>query len=122
MTKPLALVIEDEERLSSIFEASLDAVGFQVECILNGYEAYESLRTRQSIPDLIVLDLHLPEMSGAELLDYIRGRPPYKNTKVMLVTADQFFGETLRKDADLLLLKPVSIVQLQALAKRIIRH
>ena len=120
MKKPLALIIEDEVKLSNIFDVSLKAAGFKTETILNGAEAFDSLQSRTDIPRLIVLDLHLPQVSGEELLTHIRANNAFDNTKVMIVTADQILGESIRKDADLLLLKPISIIQLQILAKRLI--
>lgn len=122
MSQPHALIIEDEPKLSNIFSASLKAVGFTTEAIMDGREALESLRSREDIPTLIILDLHLPNVSGDTLLSEIRSNDSLKNTRVLMVTADQIMGESLRKEADLLLLKPVSVVQLQRLATRLIER
>ena len=120
MSQPTALIIEDEPKLSNIFSASLSAVGFETAAITDGLAALNHLKQSQTAPSLIVLDLHLPQVSGETLLAEIRANPILKRTRVLMVTADQFMGETLRKDADLLLLKPVSVVQLQRLAARLI--
>jgi len=120
MSQPFALIIEDEPKLSNIFAASLKAVGFITETIMDGREAQQDLASRQEAPDLIVLDLHLPQVSGEVLLNDIRNNDMLKDVRVLMVTADQLMGESLRKDADLLLLKPISVVQMQRLATRLI--
>jgi CheY-like chemotaxis protein len=68
---------------------------------------------------IIVLDLHLPHVSGKEILKQIQADERLKNTRVIVATADARTGEMLHKTADLVLLKPVSINQLIGLANRL---
>ncbi len=121
MTQPLALIIEDELDLSGIFIAALKSAGFKTEALFDGATALLYLETHETPPDLIVLDLHLPNVSGDELLQFIGNDDRYRNTRVMLVTADRHLGDMIRQDADLLLLKPISVVQMKTLAIRLLR-
>ena len=66
----LALIIEDDEDLASIFAEALRGVGFEVEIIADGQAAQERLRNGIT-PFLILLDMHLPHISGADLLTNI---------------------------------------------------
>jgi len=115
MTKPLALIIEDNATLSQIFSLTLQA-NFEVEAITDGKSAL--LRLSEITPDLVILDLHLPNVSGRELLDYIRAEKRMEKTRVILATADERQSESLQEIADIVLLKPISPVQLRELALR----
>ncbi|MBK8823348.1 MAG: response regulator [Anaerolineales bacterium] len=115
MTKPLALVIEDNDKLSQIFSLTLQTE-FEIEAITDGKAALK--RLGEIVPDLIILDLHLPNVSGHELLKYVRADARMAKTRVILTTADERQSEALQDLADIVLLKPISPVQLRELATR----
>ena len=116
MSKQLALIIEDEPDLTTIFQEALKSAGFETEVILDGQVALDELKT--IIPDVVVLDLHLPHVSGQEILAYIRADDRFEKTNVLIATADASMAEMLDDQADLVLLKPISFLQLQTLAER----
>ena len=64
-------VIEDDRFLSSLLKARLERDGFSVGQSFDGEEALENLRTGAIKPDLIVLDLIMPRLSGFEVLQAI---------------------------------------------------
>ena len=110
MKKPLALVIEDEEDLASIFSRVLDMGKFRCQSVRDGSLALEQLTL--TLPDLVLLDLHLPHVSGVEILRRIRANERLTHTRVVVVTADLVKAETLAHLADAILVKPISINQL----------
>src|SRR5688572_16117384 len=110
MKRPLALVIEDEEDLASIFSRVLDMGNFRCQSVRDGYLALEQLAL--TLPDLVLLDLHLPHVSGIEILRRIRANERLMHTRVVVVTADLVKAETLVHLADAILVKPISINQL----------
>ncbi len=112
-----ALIIEDDFDAAAIFEAALQAAGFETEIIHDGAEAIT--RLKETKPAIVALDLHLPHVSGAEILHKIRSDERLTKTRVMLVTADPAMADTLQPEADLVLIKPVSYSQLRDLAKRL---
>ncbi len=114
---PLALVIEDDPAQQKIFTKAIEMAEYTVEPIGDGKEALE--RLKEIIPALIILDLHLPRVSGDEILRYIRADDRFSSTSVMLATADPLLAETLHDQSDLILLKPVSFTQLRDLAIRL---
>ena len=116
MSNPLVLIIEDDVTLSHIFTVSLETNGFQVETCVSGIEAQENLKNRHTIPDLILLDLHLPNIPGTVLLEQIRANAKFNDTPVVIVTADPILGESVRQKKDHLLFKPISVIQLRKLA------
>lgn len=117
MFKHLALIIEDDDKLANIFSLALDAADFKTDVARDGDTALAKLAT--TTPDLVVLDLHLPQVSGEDILKRIRTDERMANTKVIIATADALMAENLRRKADLVLLKPVSVNQLTQLALRL---
>ncbi|HEY4688668.1 MAG TPA: response regulator [Anaerolineae bacterium] len=113
-----ALVVEDDPDIRTIFTTALRAAGYQVESARDGRVALARLNT--SRPDLIVLDVHLPgEVQGGTILSRVRSDPQLTQTRVILATADARTAEMYQSAADLVLVKPVSFVQLRDLAKRL---
>ena len=117
MTKPLALIIEDDKDLADIFTIALQSADFETETIEDGQKALE--RLAEVVPAVVVLDLNLPYVSGDEILRHIRADERLSETRVMLATANAPLADMLRQESDLVLLKPISPSQLRALAARL---
>src|SRR5512133_4204596 len=115
--KPLALIVEDDEDLSVIFSEALNAAGFQTETVRNGQLALDRLHT--FTPDVISLDMHLPGVSGLDILKYIRSEKRLAMTSVVVTTADAVMAEQVRETADFVLVKPITFSQLRDLTKRL---
>lgn len=119
MTNPLALIIEDDPTLGEIFAYALKE-DFETEVIADGIAAMSRLKKVK--PALIILDLHLPGASGLDVFMNIRSDKRLTKTHIILSTADARQAETLRDEADVILLKPVSPIQLKELAARFHRN
>ena len=117
MKKPFALIIEDHVHTATIFSAALKQVGYETQIIHDGLNAHDTIKL--ALPDIVVLDLHLPHISGRELLGQIREDTRLAKTKVILATADPLLAQELEPDADLVLVKPISFDQLSLLSKRL---
>lgn len=117
MSDPLAMIIEDDESLADIFSLALRRAQFEVEIVRDGGKALA--RLAETLPAVVVLDLHLPHVSGEVILQQIRADERLANTRVILATADAFMAGELRDAADLVLLKPISPSQLRELASRL---
>ncbi|MCJ7432797.1 MAG: response regulator [Anaerolineales bacterium] len=116
MTKPFTLIIEDSPVFSQMFSRALKDE-FEVEVIQDGRDAL----TRLSVvtPDLMVLDLHLPGVSGKDILDRVKSDERFVKTRIILTTSDERQAEELRDLVDIVLLKPIYPGQLRELASRI---
>ena len=117
MTEPFALIVEDDVDLSEIFREALSAAGYYTEVIRDGLVAQE--RLREITPTVVILDIHLPHVSGKTLLRQIHSAPHLKETRIVVTTADSQAAEFLRDNADLVMVKPISFVQLRDLTKRL---
>ncbi|MBE2223521.1 MAG: response regulator [Anaerolineae bacterium] len=116
MSDFLALIIEDDAAISAIYAESLEMAGYETEIIDNGRSAIK--RIQEIIPALILLDLHLPEIFGEDVLKAIKNEPKLAKTRIFIATADHIRAEDLRDDVDLILLKPISFMQLRDMALR----
>jgi DNA-binding response OmpR family regulator len=116
MTKPLAFIVEDDPQLSQIFTLTLSE-SFETEAITDGAQAL--VRLSEIVPHLVVLDINLPGASGAQILDSIRADSRFDATRVILATANPRQADELRDKADIVLLKPISIIQLRDFAERL---
>lgn len=119
MTKTI-LVADDEERLVSLVRAYLEQEGFQVVTARDGREAL--FVARQAKPDLIILDLMMPEMDGYAFLRLHRQE---QNTPVIMLTArveeaDRVLG--LELGADDYVTKPFSPRELTARVRAVLRR
>ena len=113
----ISLIIEDDEDLSDIFSQALIAAGFETEIIRNGRLALERLAL--VTPEVVILDMHLPEVAGSDILKYIRSESRLAMTNVVVTTADAVMAEQVRDQADFVLIKPISFGQLRDLTSRL---
>lgn len=118
MSKPLAFVIEDEADLALIFSKALQAAGLTVEAIPDGLEAVR--RLTETTPSVIVLDMHLPNVDGLEILSGIQNDSRFATTRIIVTTADAIMADVARDQIDLVLVKPISYGQLRDLASRLL--
>ncbi|MGV8024940.1 MAG: response regulator transcription factor [Anaerolineaceae bacterium] len=119
-TNTKILVIEDEERMARFVRLNLEQDGFQVNEALTGREGLDKLRT--FMPDLILLDVMLPDLDGFELLKMIR---EIDTVPVIMLTAkgeeeDKVRG--LELGADDYITKPFSPRELVSRVKAVLRR
>ena len=114
--KPLALIIEDNEDQNLVFTKALIQAGYETESIQDGATAMK--RLSEVVPDVVILDLHIPGINGGLILREIRKDPRAQHVHVIIVSADAEFAASLQAQVDIVLLKPVSFTQLSLLASR----
>ena len=104
------LIVEDNELNMKLFNDLLDASGFETVRAMNGEEAFRL--AKQHIPDLIVMDVQLPEASGLEVTQWIKAEPSTANVPVVAVTALAMKGDEekiLSAGCDAYIAKPISV-------------
>ena len=103
------LVVEDERDIAALVAYHLTREGFRVRTVSNGNDAMEAVRSER--PDLVVLDLMLPERSGYEILEEMRRSPEMQEVPVVVLTARREEADRIRGlelGADDYLTKPFS--------------
>jgi CheY-like chemotaxis protein len=82
------MVIDDEENIVELVKAILENEGYEVITASDGKECLDKLKTTK--PDLILLDMMMPGMSGREVCERIRKDPRTKNLRVVFLTVAKF--------------------------------
>ncbi|OLN33412.1 response regulator transcription factor [Desulfosporosinus metallidurans] len=117
------LVVDDEEPIQELLRFNLEKEGYRVCVAKDGQEAMEQVEKEQ--PDLLVLDVMLPGMSGVEVCRRLRLIPKYQQTPIIMLTAkgeeiDKVLG--LELGADDYMTKPFSPRELLARIKACLRR
>lgn len=122
MPKKHILAIDDEKDILKLLQYNLERDGYQVSTAKSGEEGLEAARAKR--PDLIILDIMLPEMDGLEVCKILRANKETKHIPILMLTAktsetDQIVG--LELGASDYISKPFSVKVLSARVKNIFR-
>lgn len=79
------LLVEDDDALANVYLTRLQAEGFDVRRVNNGEDALATALSYH--PDLVVLDVMMPKVSGFDVLDILRNTPETANLKIIMLTA-----------------------------------
>jgi DNA-binding response OmpR family regulator len=120
MDGPTVLVVEDEPTVAEVVSVYLERAGYRVVVASDGQEALEILESQS--PDLVVLDLTLPEVDGLEITRWLRARG---EVPIIMLTArreevDRILG--LELGADDYMVKPFSPQELVSRVKAVLRR
>lgn len=118
MSRPIALIIEDDRDMANLFAAVLQTAGIEPGIVHDGAQALA--RLAELVPDLVLLDLHIPRTPGVDIVREIRTDARLSGTCIIVVTADPRAAEDIRDDVDLVLIKPISFDLLHDLVARMI--
>ena len=85
MARESILVVDDESDILELVRYNLMKEGYRVTCVKTGEDAIRSVKTR--LPDLLILDLMLPEMDGIEVCRTLKANPETSQIPVLMLTA-----------------------------------
>ncbi len=102
------LIVDDDVEICDTFSDILTHVGHDVHVARSGTEAFRALR--RVSPDVVLLDMNLPGISGVELLSYIRHIRRLAHARVIIITGHPELAQSAKAiwGADMSLTKPVS--------------
>jgi len=95
------LLVEDQELLRKAFATALKRKGYEVSTAVDGMDALEKIREVR--PDLVFLDILMPRMTGAEVLEHLKNDPTLPKCKVIITSnssIDLDLAEAKRMGAD----------------------
>ena len=107
------LLVDDEPNILLSLEFLMRKKGYQVFIARNGAEALELISKEK--PDVIVLDIMMPEVDGYEVCEYVKQSQEFRHIKVLFLTAkskEEEIEKGYRAGADLYLTKPFSTKEL----------
>ncbi|HEX9840658.1 MAG TPA: response regulator [Anaerolineales bacterium] len=108
-------IVDDDEEMSRAVGLMLNLLNCDTTSFFNVRSAVQRLLTGK-MPDLIILDINLPEVSGLDMLEFLRRRPEWKNLPVVMLSseaADSIVDKALELGADSYVMKPVTIEELE---------
>ena len=96
--KHLVIIIEDDFDMYNMFKMVAELVpGYEIEVITDGKEALDRIEN-PLLPNLVLLDLHLPHVEGDEFLRTARANPIWKNVPIYIITADAKLAKAYQRD------------------------
>ena len=94
----IVLLVEDHPELNSIIRIRLERSGFEVISCFDGASAFE--RMLEEKPELVILDINIPEINGFEFLKRVRSTPQIEKTKFIILTGIPEVTEDSATDED----------------------
>lgn len=119
--RPKVLVVEDEDNIAIALDFLMTREGYAHERVANGAEAMGRIRSMH--PDLVLLDVMLPEVSGYEICQDVRMDPGLSDVKILMMTARGSSVERrkgLALGADGFISKPFELKELRAEVRRLL--
>ena len=117
------MIVDDEDSLLELVKAILENEGLNVVPVRNGTECLERLKSLK--PDLILMDMMMPVMSGRETTEKIRNNPKTKDIKIAFLTVARFseIGKDLLKEIKVsdYITKPFDNEDLVARVKKLLK-
>jgi two-component system, OmpR family, phosphate regulon response regulator PhoB len=117
------LVVDDEEDLLELIRYNLTKEGYRVECAVSGEQAIQEARA--SVPDLIVLDLLLPNVDGLDVCKHLKSDPKTQHVPIVMLTAKSEEADVvtgLELGADDYITKPFSVRELVLRIRAVLRR
>lgn len=117
------VIVEDQPDVADLLEEMLSIVGYQIVKIHSSTGALSMILTEK--PDLVLLDIMMPDVSGLEVLRYMRREPGLEKTPVVIVSAKTLPADIRRgfeAGATEYLTKPVDVVLLRSTVARVLRN
>ena len=93
MMKRKILIVEDDPSIRNSLREILEGQGYEMDVAKNGLEAFRVLTEKGFVPDLMILDLMMPEMNGFEFRELQMEDPRFSHIPVILLTANNRFQE-----------------------------
>jgi DNA-binding response OmpR family regulator len=119
--KKTVIIVEDERDAAEMFAEMMRVTGFDVIQLYSSTPAISTISAER--PDIVILDIMMPDVSGLEVLRYMRREPALKDTPVILVSAKSMpadIQEGMDAGASNYLTKPVGFLELKNAVEKLV--
>src|SRR6266540_3088048 len=118
-------IIDDDEEMGRAIGLMLKLLDCEATLFFNARTAVQILLTGKK-PELMIVDINMPEVSGLDLIEFLRRRPEWKDMPIIMLSseaADTMVDKALRLGADTYVLKPATLEELEkAMADAFSKH
>jgi len=117
---PAVWIVDDDDEMSNAVRLMLELLECTVETHRDARSAARRLLAGER-PELMVLDINMPEVSGIDLLEFLRMRPDFKRIPVVMLsseTTDVQVDQAMKLGADAFVFKPVTLDELEGAIHR----
>jgi CheY-like chemotaxis protein len=118
-------IVDDDEEMGRAVSLMLQLLDCESETFLGARSATQALLSGIK-PDLLILDINMPEVTGIDMLEFLRRRPEWKNLPIIMLSseaADTIVDQVLAMGADAYAMKPVTIEELEkAMSQAFYKH
>lgn len=108
-------IVDDDEEMARAVGLMLKLLNWDATAFLNARSAVQSLLTGKK-PELMIVDINMPEVSGLDLIEFLRRRPEWKDMPIIMLSSeasDTTFEKAITAGADTYVTKPVTIEELE---------
>jgi CheY-like chemotaxis protein len=108
-------VVDDDEEMNRAIGLMLNVLDCEVTSFHNARSAAQKLLTGKT-PQLLILDINMPEISGLDLLEFLRRRTEWRDLPIVILSsesADSTVDKALQSGADAYMMKPVTLEELE---------
>ncbi len=116
----IAWIVDDDEEMIGAIQLMLKLLKVESRYFLSARTAVEAMLS-EPLPDALILDINMPEVTGMDLLEFMRQHPEWKSLPVVMLSteaADVQIDQALAMGADAYVTKPVSVDELDAALKK----
>lgn len=107
---PKIMIVDDDRTTVRLLQTLLEMDGFEVISAARGHVALE--QAQASLPDVFLVDFHLADMEGVELITHLRAMPAFANTPIVMASGLNVEDQALKSGANKFLVKPFEPGQL----------
>lgn len=121
---PVAWYTDDDEEMTRAVRLMLHLLGYEMRSFFNARSTARALLAGE-VPDILLLDINMPEVSGTDLLEFIRRRSQWENLPIIMLSSDATDAQvdlTKELGADAYIFKPVTIDELETSINRAKEH
>ena len=108
-------IVDDDEEMSHAIGLMLKLLDYETSAFFNVRSAAQLFASGKT-PDLLILDLNIPEISGLDMIKFLRRRPDSKNLPIVMLSseaADMIVDKAMAVGADSYVMKPITIEELE---------
>jgi two-component system chemotaxis response regulator CheY len=120
---PTAILVDDEPQMAKAVQMFFKLLKYQTQYFQNAKEFAQYLLAAPTLPDVVLLDMNMPQVTGLEILKWLRGSERFKDLPVIVLSSEtqpQFVDSVIAAGANEYLLKPTTLDDLEKALQKLL--